>query len=337
MIIFGFYLRSALNNIIRNKLLSAAKLLTTFFCMSVILILIGTYSSGLSFARERCNFRNISELKMYVANEVQSLPKNPTDAEHFIFYARNSRLTFGGKYLASVGLAFTNLNFSDLFYDFFQEGHSISDPESECVIGYAVAAKYKIGVSDKISIGSKKYTVCGVSRNEGYRNTILLCDPRELEIGCPRMYISTQTVYGSGLVYNGTEIQKYFMSMSDLSDLIPVIAACVVMLIFSAVNIFNITVIYAKKSERKTQILRSLGASKKAVFAVQFIENLLINMSSFGAAFVMLILTKDMIFILFSTSLRFEIVGSSLTALVSVILSLIYSFRRFKQEAVCIL
>lgn len=334
---FAFYFRSALNSIKHNKLISAAKLVTSFFCMAVILFLIGAYSGGLSFIRERCDFRGMTTLKMYVAEDIQSLPNNPTDAEHFIFYAQNSRLISGSKYLAGAGLALTDLNFADLFNGFLQDGIYVSDPEKECVIGYEIAAKYKIGVSDTISIGSKKYTVCGITGNAGYRNTILLCDPQELEIGCPQMYISAKDLYGSGLVYTGADIHNYFMSMTDLSDLIPIIAACIFMLIFSSVNIFNIMIIYAKKSARRTQILRSLGASRAASFAMLFIENMLINTLSFIAALVLLIMTKVTVLTAFSTTLEFGFKGVFLAFSISVILSLIYSFRRYKREAVCIL
>lgn len=337
MIRFAFYFRSALNNIIRNKLLSTAKLVTSFFCMTVILFLIGAYSGGLSFVRERCDFRDITKLKIYVAEDIQSLPNNPTDAEHFIFYAQNSRLISGSKYLAGAGLALTDPKFADLFYGFLQDGIYVSDPEKECVIGYELAAKYKIGISEKISIGSKKYTVCGITGNAGYRNTILLCDPRELEIGCPQMHISAKDLYGSGIVYTGTDIHNYFMSMTDLSDLIPIIAACIFMLIFSAVNIFNIMIIYAKKSARKTQILRSLGASKAASFTMLFLENILINTVSFITAFALLAMAKGIVLTFFSTTLEFGFTGVLLGFSISVILSLIYSFRHFKREAVCIL
>lgn len=337
MIKLGFYFKAALGNIIHNKLLGAAKLLTSFFCMTVILFLIGAYGGGLAFVRERCNFRNISELKMYVTEDINILPKNPNDAEHFIFYARNNRVTFGSKYLAGVGIALTDLEFAELFENFFREGKYISDMESECVIGYEIAEKYKINISDKITVGSKKYKVCGISRNAGYRNTILLCDPRELEIGCPQIFISTRKLYGSGVLYEGENIQNYFGSMSDVSDLIPIIAACAVMLFFSAVNIFSIMVIYAKKSALRVQILRSLGASKKAIFAVRFIENALINITSFAVALALLISLKGIAVIVFSTSLEFTFSGILLAFLISVILSMIYSFKRSKREAVCIL
>lgn len=337
MIRFAFYFRSALNSIIHNKLLSTAKLVTSFFCMAVVLFLIGAYSGGLSFVRERCDFRDITELKMYVAEDNRSLPKNPTEAEHFIFYAINKRILFGSKYLGGAGLALTDLRFADLFSDFFREGTYISDPEKECVIGNELAAKYKIGVAEKITIGSKEYTVCGITGNAGYRNTILLCDPRELDIGCPQMYISTKDIYGSGLVYTGTDIHNYFASMTDLSDLIPIISACVFMLIFSAVNIFNIIIIYAKKSARKTQIIRSLGASKAASFVTLFLENLLINTAAFITALALLITARSAVLSVFSTALEFGFTEIFLAFLVLVLLSLIYSFRRFKREAVCIL
>lgn len=334
---FAFYFRSALNNIIHNKLLSTAKFITSFFCMTVVLFLIGAYSGGLSFIRERCDFRDITELKMYVAEDNRNLPKNPTDAEHFIFYARNKRLLFGSKYLAGAGLALTDLKFADLFSDFFREGTYISDPEKECVIGNEIAAKYKIGVAERISIGSKEYTVCGITGNAGYRNTILLCDPRELDIGCPQTYISAKDLYGSGLVYTGTDIHNYFASMTDLSDLIPIIAACIFMLIFSAVNVFNIMVIYAKKSARKTQITRSLGASKATSFVMLFLENILINTAAFITALVLLILARSTVLLVFSTTLKFGFTEILLAFFISVILSMIYSFRHFKREAVCIL
>lgn len=334
---FAFYFRSALNSITHNKLISAAKLVTSFLCMAVILFLIGAYSGGLSFIRERCDFRGITTLKMYVAEDIQSLPNNPTDAEHYIFYSQNSRLISGSKYLAGVGLALTDPKYADLFNGFLQDGIYVSDPEKECVIGYEIAAKYKIGISDIISIGSKKYTVCGITGNAGYRNTILLCDPRELEIGCPQMYISAKDLYGSGLVYTGTDIHNYFVSMTDLSDLIPIIAACIFMLIFSAVNVFNIMIIYAKKSARKTQITRSLGASKAASFVMLFLENMLINTAAFITALVLLIMARSTVLLFFSTTLEFGFTEILLAFFISVILSIIYSFRHFKREAVCIL
>lgn len=337
MIKLAFHFRSALNNIKHNKLLSLVKFITSFFCITVALFLFGAYSGGLAFVRERCAFRDILKLKMYVAEDNRSLPKNPADAEHYIFYARNSRVLYGEKYLGGVGIVLTDLKFAELFDDFFRSGEYISNEENECVIGNEIAVKYNIGVNENISVGSKKYTVCGITKNAGYRNTILLCDPQELEIGCPQMYISHKEIFGGGLVYIGADINEYFTSMTDLSDLIPIIVACVVMMFFSAVNVFNITVIYTKKSERKTQIIRSLGASKAAYFTILFLENMMINTASFATALVLSVFAKSLVLSVFSTTLVFGFTEILSAFFVSVILSIIYSFRRFKREAVCIL
>lgn len=339
MIRSAFYFKIALKNIISHRLLSAAKLLTSFFCMAVIIFLMGVYSGAMDYVQERCDFREISALKMYVADDIKNLPRNPEEADHFLFWAHNNRVTCGTKYLAGVGIAFADQGFANLFDGFFREGGNISDPENECMIGYEIAQKFKIKLSDKITAGSKKYSVSGIINNAGYRNTIVLCDPQELEIGLPQIYISQNVLYGGGVLYEGNDIQNYFAAMIDFSDLLPIAAACAFMLTFSVITIFNIMIIYARKSSVLMRIHRSVGASKKDIFIVQFFENTALNFVSLAAAFAVLWLVKDMVLVIFSQAIDFSFWGTLLAIVLTFVLSLIYSlgFKKFQQEGLCTL
>ena len=325
MIRSAFYFKIALKNIISHKLLSIAKLLTSFFCMAVVIFIMGVYSGAMDYVQGRCDFREISKLKMYVADDIKNLPRNPEEADHFLFWAHNNRITCDNKYLAGVGIGFADQGFADLFDGFFCEGGNISDPENDCMIGYEIAQKFKIKLSDKITIGSKKYSVSGIINNAGYRNTIVLCDPQELEIGLPQIYISQNALYGGGVLYEGNDIKNYFGAMIDLSDLLPIAAACTFMLAFSAITIFNIMMIYAKRSSKLMRIHRSVGASKKDIFIVQFFENTALNFVSLAAAFAVLWLAKDIVLVVFSQAIDFSFLGVLLSILLTLILSLIYS------------
>lgn len=332
----AFYFWTALKNIVCDKLLNTAKFATSLFCMATALLLLASYVGGVFFLRGRCDFKNITELQMYVAEDVNSLPDDPENAEHFVFYGQNSAVTFEGAYLGGVGLVLTDVKFADLFDDFLLDGEYF-DAESECVVGYETAAKYKIGISESVTIGSKAYAVRGICKNEGYRRTIMICDPRALDLGCPRLYISSVPLSGSGIVYKGDGIRDYFGSMTDISDLLPVFAVCAFMLFFSAVNIFNIAVIYGKKTAPRVRIRRSLGASKRSVFAVRFIENSIINALAFIAALALSAAVKGSVSVILSTTLKFT-AGSVLPiVLLSALLSMFYSAGRYEREDVCIL
>ena len=287
-----FFIKTAVINTYRNRLLWISKALSSLFCLYFALFMIGAYGGGQAFARERCSFRNADALEMYVAEEFGKLPKNPEDAEHFVFYARNELVMYGSEYLGGVGIALTDLKFAELFDNFCARGEYISDTENECVIGNATAEKYGIKLSDKISVGARDYMVRGITANAGYRSTILLCDPRELEVGCPQIFLSSITLHGSGIKYKGEHIRDYFADMSDVSDYIPIAAVCAFMLVFSAVNVLNITLINAKKTAFTVSVHRSLGASRKVVFMIRFFGNYLINISVFAAALALTAATK---------------------------------------------
>lgn len=330
-----FFIKTAAINTYRNKLLWISKALSSLFCLYFALFMIGAYGGGQAFARERCSFRNADALEMYVAEELGKLPKNPEDAEHFVFYARNEQVMYGREYLGGAGIALTDLKFAELFDNFCTQGEYISDAENECVIGNATVEKYGIKLSDKISVGARNYTVCGITANAGYRSTILLCDPRELEVGCPQVFLSAKSLYGSGLKFRGEHIRDYFADMSDMSDYIPIAAVCAFMLIFSAVNVLNITLINAKKTAFTVNVHRSLGASRKAVFTISFFGNFLINISAFAAALALTVASKRVVLIVFSTTLEFSLWGIAAAFILAVFLSLIYSLGTPKKEGLC--
>lgn len=330
-----FFIKTAVINTYRNRLLWISKALSSLFCLYFALFMIGAYGGGQAFARERCSFRNADALEMYVAEEFGKLPKNPEDAEHFVFYARNEQVMYGSEYLGGVGIALTDLKFAELFDNFCARGEYISDAENECVIGNATAEKYGIKLSDKISVGARDYMVRGITANAGYRSTILLCDPRELEVGCPQIFLSSITLHGSGIKYKGEHIRDYFADMSDVSDYIPIAAVCAFMLVFSAVNVLNITLINAKKTAFTVSVHRSLGASRKVVFMIRFFGNYLINISAFAAALALTAATKRAVLIVFSTTLEFSLWGIAAAFLLAVLLSLIYSLGTPKKEGLC--
>ncbi len=332
---YVFLLKIALINIRKNKLLWISKSISSLFCFYFALFMIGTYGGGQTFVRERYNFKNADSLEMYVAEDVKMLPKNPEAAAHFIIYAQNDQVLFEGNFLAEVGISLTDKGYGELFEGFCEQGQYISDTESECVIGNAIAEKYRICLSDEISIGSRNYTVCGITANAGYRNTILLCDPRESEAGCPQIYISTSELYGTGLRFKGKEIQKYFSSMTDMSDIIPIAAVCAAMLVFSAINVLNLTIINAKKSALMISIHRSLGASRKELFAMRFAENSVINILMFSVALIFILMSERIVLMIFSTTLEFSAPGITSAFAAAMLMSLIYTLGAPKKEGVC--
>ncbi len=332
---YVFLLKIALINIRKNKLLWISKSISSLFCFYFALFMIGTYGGGQTFVRERYNFKNADSLEMYVAEDVKMLPKNPEAAAHFIIYAQNDQVLFEGNFLAEVGISLTDKGYGELFEGFCEQGQYISDTESECVIGNAIAEKYRVCLSDEISIGSRNYTVCGITENAGYRNTILLCDPREPEAGCPQIYISTSELYGTGLRFKGKEIQKYFSSMTDMSDIIPIAAVCAAMLVFSAINVLNLTIINAKKNALMISIHRSLGASRKEVFAMRFTENFVINILMFSVALALISISERIVLIIFSTTLEFSAPGITLAFAFAMALTFIYTLGAPRKEGVC--
>lgn len=332
----NFVIRTALMNMRGNKLIFVSKFFSSLFCIFFALFLTGSYCGGaVAFVRERCNFADIDSLKMYVAEDINELPKNPEKTEHFIFYAKNNRVTFNYRYLGGSGLALTDMQFDNLFENFCSVGEYISDVKNECVIGNALAKRYKIRVSDVITVGARNYTVRGITDNAGYLNTILLCDPRELEVGCPQICISSEIIYGNGSLYEGERIRNYFASMTNFSDIIPIAAVCAAMLFFSVINVLNIVVINAKKSALRVRIHRSLGASRKMAFLIRFAENLMINLSALAAAAMLIAASQNTVLILFSTTLEFPLTGGVSVFILTVLLSLVYSFGTPKREDIC--
>ncbi len=332
---YVFLLKIALINIRKNKLLWISKSISSLFCLYFALFMIGTYGGDQRLVQEIYNFKNIDSLEMYVAEGMKKLPKNPEDAAHFIIYAQNDQVLFEGNFLAEVGISLTDKGYGELFEGFCKHGQYISDTESECVIGNVIAEKFGISISDEISIGAREYTVCGITENAGYRNTILLCDPRELEVGCPQIYISSSELYGTGLRFKGKEINKYFSSMMDISDIIPIAAMCAAMLVFSGINVLNLTIINAKKSALAINIHRSLGASRKKLFTMRFTENLAINILMFSVALALISISEKIVLIIFSTTLEFSSPGITLTLALAIALSLIYTLGAPKKEDVC--
>lgn len=335
MIKYVFLLKTALINIRKNKLLWISKSISSHFCLYFAIFMIGTYGGGQTYVREKYNFKNADCLEIYVAEDVKMLPNNPNDAAHFIIYAQNDQVLFEGNYLAEVGISLTDKGYGELFECFCEKGRYISDTESECVIGNAIARKYGVCLSDEIRIGAREYTVCGITDNAGYRNTILLCDSRELEVGCPQIYISTGELYGTGLRFKGKEILRYFASMTDMSDIIPIAAVCAAMLVFSAINVLNLTIINAKRSALMISIHRSLGASRKELFAMRFTENFVINILMFFVALVLISMSDRIILVIFSTTLEFSALGIISAFALAMALSLLYTLGAPKKEGVC--
>lgn len=335
MVKYVFLLKNALINLRKNKLLWISKSISSFFCLYFALFMIGTYGGGQRFAQERYNFKNVDCIEMYVAENMNMLPKNPEDSAHFIFYVQNDQVLLEGNFIAEVGISLTDKGYGELFEDFCEQGRYISKTESECVIGNSIAEKYKISLSDKISIGVREYTVCGITANAGYRSTILLCDTHELEVGCPQTYISTRELYGSGLRFKGKEILNYFASMIDMSDIIPIAAMCAAMLVFSAINVLNLTIINAKKSAFMISIHRSSGASRKELFAMRFTENFVINVLMFSVALALISMSERIVLVIFSTTFEFSASGITLAFALAMALSLIYTLGAPKKEGVC--
>lgn len=333
---FTFLVKTALLNIRRERLLTISKFFPSLFCMFFALLLIGSYEGGMkAFTRERCGFKEISELRMYVAEEQSELPRDPETAEHFIFYAQNDRVMFGEKYLAGVGISLTDKRFSELFESFCEKGRYISGAESECVIGSVVSEKYGIAVSNKISVGVREYTVCGITDNAGYQGSLLLCDPRELDAGCPRIFISASGLHGTGRKFAGERIGDYFGSVLNLSNIIPIFIMCGAMLIFSAVNVFNVTAVTVKKTTFKARVYRCLGASRGKLFTILLTENLCINILSFAAAFALLAALKKAVLVIFSAALEFSPAGIALVFILNMLLSFIYSFGTIRKDTLC--
>ncbi len=333
----AFLFGSALKNIRKNKIGTASKFFSSLFSLFFVLLLAGSYGGGAAFARERCGFRDIGSLKMYVAEEEAMLPKNPSDAEHFILYAYAPKLLFGGKYLSGAGAALTDIDFGDLFDGFCAKGEYVRDAKSECVIGSALAKRYGIDISDKITVGAKKYAVRGITDNAGYRDTVLLCEPDGLEPGYPVLYVSAKELSGNGLKYNGEQIRDYFSSMINAADLLPIIAVCAAMLVFSAVNVLNIAVVEAKRSAMRIRVRRSVGASLRAIFVMRFAENLIINVSAFVMSFTLMELSRDILLIVLGTSLVFGFWGICAAVISAAVLSLVYSLGTLRKEVVCFL
>lgn len=319
-----------------SKLILMSKFFSSLFCIFFALFLIGSYCGGaVAFTRERCNFANISSLKMYVADDINELPKNPTDAEHFIFYVQNDHVMYNGRFLSGSGIALTDIGFGKLFDNFCAKGEYVSDAKNECVIGNALAEKFKLKVLDVITVGARNYTVRGITDNAGYRDTILLCDPRELDVGCPQIYISSTKIYGNGSLYEGEHIRDYFASMINFSDIVPIAALCAAMLIFSVINVLNIVVINAKKTALRIRIHHSLGATRKMLFLIRLAENLMINISALATAAMFISVSQKTVLILFSVTLEFPLLGIVCVFLLTALLSFVYSLGTPKREDLC--
>lgn len=203
------------------------------------------------------------------------------------------------------------------------------------MIGSVVSEKYGIAVSDKISVGAREYTVCGITDNAGYQGSLLLCDPRELDAGCPRIFISSSELHGTGRKFAGERIGDYFGSVLNLSNIIPIFIMCGAMLIFSAVNVFNVTAVTVKKTTFKARVYRCLGASRGKLFTILLTENLCINILSFAAAFALLAALKKAVLVIFSAALEFSPAGIAFVFILNMLLSFIYSFGTIRKDTLC--
>lgn len=320
-----FLFSISVKNICHNKLLTFSKAFLSFVTFILLLGVSGIYENSLHYLYDRGNYINTESLYMYVAEDSSELPQNPQNATHFICYGFNNQIEHNRLYLSETGLAITDINYDSLFDNFCDNGRYINNPDSECVIGYSVARKNNIKINDEISIGLKKYTVCGITFNEGYRSSILVCDKANIETGYPQLYISDEIIIGGGIIYVGNEIHEYFEKMSGAEDIALLIMLIFFLLSLSAVNVLNLTLISEKKEAHIIAVHHTLGAGKATCFFVRFISNIIINAFSFVIAVTTFVLSDSVIFALFSVSLKLSLWCILISFALSALLATLYS------------
>lgn len=320
-----YYLKVALKSISRNKFLSVVRWLTTFFCMTVVIFLTTLYIGGWDFIRQRSDYTDIEHLNMYVCQREDELPKNLDDITHYEFWAYNNRVLYKNKYISGVGFALTDIEFSKNYKMFLQYGRYITDAETECVVGYEISKKNGVFIDDEIEVGYKKYKIVGITDNAGFRDTILLCDSQQLDVGYPRMFFSDKTIFGKGITYHGVQIKDYYFAMNGVSRLIPFVVACTFMLFFSVLTVLNIMIIYRKKMGISNYVNYCVGASNRIIFLILFIENSIISVTAACAAYLCLAIFKDAVSIIFSSTLIFSLGSFLLSLIMSLTLALGYS------------
>ena len=291
----NYLLKISALNVRRYRLASIIRFLVFFLCFFVTLLYLGVFYGSIKRLSEVGKFKNIDNLSLLVVCNDKDISN---DFSHYSFFCEQNMAFCEDNYLTGVGLRVTDANYPDLFEDFFDEGHRISNPESECIVGRRIKDMYDIAVGDKIIIGNKVFTVCGITAENLDSGHILINNSDAVDVGYPRLYFFDdsrvpQNLVGDGNLYVHNKIEKYFnMSDDNKKASREVIGICGTVLLYSLVSIYSIHMFYMEKKTIATYVCYCTGVRRKTFFTQNLFENLIVSTSGAIIAYLSALLLK---------------------------------------------
>ncbi|MCR4678852.1 MAG: ABC transporter permease [Lachnospiraceae bacterium] len=240
-------------------------------------------------------FKNIDNLSLLVMRNDKDIPN---DFSHYSFLGEQNMVFYEENYITGAGLRVTDANYPDLFEKFFDEGHKISNSGNECIVGKRIKDMYDIAVGDKMVIGNKVFTVCGITAENLDSGHILINDSDAVDVVYPRLYFFDDSkvppnFVGDGNLYVHNEIEKHFnMSDDNKKASREVIGICVTVLLYSLVSIYSIHMFYMEKKAVTTYVCYCTGVSRKTYFTQNLFENLIVSTSGAIIAYLSALLLK---------------------------------------------
>lgn len=322
-------------NIKRYRLTSVIRLICFSLCFFVILLYMGVFFGSKKRLNIVGNIKNIDNRSMLA---VQHESEIPDTFSHYSFFANQNMVFYEGKYLSGVGIRVIDVDYPDLFEEFFAEGGKIENSEKECLVGSRVREKYNIALGDKILIKDSIFTVRGITADNLDSGHILINNIDVVNVGYPRLFFlddSTvpQGIAKSGNLYVHNEIEKYF-NLSDDSKKVEreVLCICAVVLLYSMVSIYSIHMFYMEKRTIATDVCYCTGVSRSAFFAQNLMENTIVSMAGAIVAYLSAVSMKAPLKRLNLREFDFPICALAVALLFALLASLLLAAKSIRKK-----